>query len=268
MLADFAQWLDAKKPTVVTWNGRSFDMPVITSRALRHGISMPWWFTDRNTRYRHFLDRRALRRDGLPRQTSAPRRTRGSTSTRSSWAFLRARWASTDRRFFRLVHAGKDRRGQYVSCSLCDVAQRPRRSFFGVELLRGTSSTATGLQGARQGDDGVHRDERCAPRLAACSLPASTAVGSCLSAKATFVAMESGGRPWCGGGGCGHGVTSCRRESSSPRRRPHPAPLPGFGRGWRATLSRSPSSPLSRKPGEGPGVRAKPGEGRVRATLG
>jgi predicted PolB exonuclease-like 3'-5' exonuclease len=50
MLLDFAAWLDAKKPTVVTWNGRGFDMPVITSRALRHGVSMPWWFHDRNTR--------------------------------------------------------------------------------------------------------------------------------------------------------------------------------------------------------------------------
>jgi len=53
MLADFALWLDAKRPTVVTWNGRGFDMPVITSRAFKHGISMPWWFNDRNTRYRY-----------------------------------------------------------------------------------------------------------------------------------------------------------------------------------------------------------------------
>jgi hypothetical protein len=53
MLNDFAQWLDAKRPTVVTWNGRGFDMPVITSRALKHGVPMPWWFSDRNTRYRY-----------------------------------------------------------------------------------------------------------------------------------------------------------------------------------------------------------------------
>jgi predicted PolB exonuclease-like 3'-5' exonuclease len=56
ILTDFAQWLDAKKPTVVTWNGRTFDMPVITSRALRHGVPMPWWFSDRNTRYRYSTD--------------------------------------------------------------------------------------------------------------------------------------------------------------------------------------------------------------------
>jgi predicted PolB exonuclease-like 3'-5' exonuclease len=56
MLTDFAQWLDAKRPTVVTWNGRGFDMPVITSRALKHGVTMPWWFSDRNTRYRYSTD--------------------------------------------------------------------------------------------------------------------------------------------------------------------------------------------------------------------
>ncbi len=52
ILADFATWLDRARPCVVTWNGRGFDMPVITSRALKHGIPMPWWFADRNTRYR------------------------------------------------------------------------------------------------------------------------------------------------------------------------------------------------------------------------
>jgi len=52
ILRDFAAWLDRTKPCVVTWNGRGFDMPVITSRALKHGVPMPWWFKDRNTRYR------------------------------------------------------------------------------------------------------------------------------------------------------------------------------------------------------------------------
>ena len=53
MLGDFATYIERTKPTIITWNGRGFDMPVITSRALRHGISMPWWFRDRNTRYRY-----------------------------------------------------------------------------------------------------------------------------------------------------------------------------------------------------------------------
>ena len=34
ILTDFASWLDRARPCVVTWNGRGFDMPVITSRAL------------------------------------------------------------------------------------------------------------------------------------------------------------------------------------------------------------------------------------------
>ena len=53
ILIDFATWLDRSRPCVVTWNGRGFDMPVITSRALKHGVSMPWWFSDRHTRYRY-----------------------------------------------------------------------------------------------------------------------------------------------------------------------------------------------------------------------
>ncbi|MFK5004587.1 ribonuclease H-like domain-containing protein, partial [Klebsiella pneumoniae] len=45
ILADFALYLEKHRPTVVTWNGRGFDMPVITSRALKHAVSMPWWFS-------------------------------------------------------------------------------------------------------------------------------------------------------------------------------------------------------------------------------
>ena len=56
MLTDLAAWLDRTRPCVVTWNGRGFDMPVITSRALKHGVPMPWWFADRNTRYRFTAD--------------------------------------------------------------------------------------------------------------------------------------------------------------------------------------------------------------------
>jgi predicted PolB exonuclease-like 3'-5' exonuclease len=55
-LHDLATWLDRARPTVITWNGRSFDMPVITSRALKRGVAMPWWFSDRNTRYRFSPD--------------------------------------------------------------------------------------------------------------------------------------------------------------------------------------------------------------------
>jgi predicted PolB exonuclease-like 3'-5' exonuclease len=56
ILHDFATWLDRSRPCIVTWNGRGFDMPVITSRALKYGVAMPWWFSDRHTRYRYSTD--------------------------------------------------------------------------------------------------------------------------------------------------------------------------------------------------------------------
>lgn len=56
MVSDLVGWLDEAKPTVVTWNGRVFDMPTIAARALRHGVSMPWWFSSRGTRYRYSTD--------------------------------------------------------------------------------------------------------------------------------------------------------------------------------------------------------------------
>lgn len=43
---------------VVTWNGRSFDLPVLVQRALHHGVSTrAWWASDRGRyRHRHHLD--------------------------------------------------------------------------------------------------------------------------------------------------------------------------------------------------------------------
>jgi 3'-5' exonuclease len=132
MLFDFAQWLDSKKPTVVTWNGRTFDMPVITSRALRHGVPMPWWFTDRNTRYRYSTDghfdlmdfladfgaAKNARLDAYARLVGFP----GKTGVDGSQVLP-------------MVHAGKmDEVNAYC---LCDVVQTAA-IFLRVELLRGS----------------------------------------------------------------------------------------------------------------------------------
>jgi predicted PolB exonuclease-like 3'-5' exonuclease len=51
MLSDFARFTEEHRPTLVTYNGRSFDLPVISLRCLRHGLSMRFAF-DKNFRYR------------------------------------------------------------------------------------------------------------------------------------------------------------------------------------------------------------------------
>jgi 3'-5' exonuclease len=41
-----------ERPTVVTWNGRGYDLPVLMLRSLRHGITQPWYYQQRDVRYR------------------------------------------------------------------------------------------------------------------------------------------------------------------------------------------------------------------------
>ena len=38
---------------LVTYNGRSFDLPVIALRSLCHGVSLGWYYRERNVRYRY-----------------------------------------------------------------------------------------------------------------------------------------------------------------------------------------------------------------------
>jgi 3'-5' exonuclease len=132
MLNDFAQWLDAKRPTVVTWNGRGFDMPVITSRALKHGVSMPWWFSDRNTRYRYSTDGHFDLMDFLADFGAA------KNARMDSYAKLvgfPGKVGVDGSQVLPMVHAG--RLDEVNAYCLCDVAQTAA-IFLRVELLRGS----------------------------------------------------------------------------------------------------------------------------------
>lgn len=53
MLRDFAAYADDKRPHLVTYNGRSFDLPVLAMRCLRHGVALPFYFQDKDYRYRY-----------------------------------------------------------------------------------------------------------------------------------------------------------------------------------------------------------------------
>jgi predicted PolB exonuclease-like 3'-5' exonuclease len=39
--------------TVVTWAGRSFDLPVLAMRALKHGLDWGWYYGNKSLRYRY-----------------------------------------------------------------------------------------------------------------------------------------------------------------------------------------------------------------------
>jgi predicted PolB exonuclease-like 3'-5' exonuclease len=53
LLEEFSRFLGRARPVLVTYNGRSFDLPVIVMRSLCHAISLPWYYRDRDVRYRY-----------------------------------------------------------------------------------------------------------------------------------------------------------------------------------------------------------------------
>jgi 3'-5' exonuclease len=52
ILEDFCQFMDRHRPTMVTFNGRGFDLPVIVSRCLKHAQPFSYYFRDKDVRYR------------------------------------------------------------------------------------------------------------------------------------------------------------------------------------------------------------------------
>ncbi|MEO8706691.1 MAG: ribonuclease H-like domain-containing protein [Kofleriaceae bacterium] len=53
LLQELSLLVGERRPMLVTYNGRSFDLPVIALRALCHGVGMGWYYDDKDTRYRY-----------------------------------------------------------------------------------------------------------------------------------------------------------------------------------------------------------------------
>ena len=53
LLAEVSAFVGTHRPVLVTFNGRSFDLPVMALRALCHGVPMGWYYRDASTRYRY-----------------------------------------------------------------------------------------------------------------------------------------------------------------------------------------------------------------------
>ncbi|HEU0225971.1 MAG TPA: 3'-5' exonuclease [Steroidobacteraceae bacterium] len=65
LLRRFFSGIDKLKPTLVTWNGSGFDLPVLHYRMLRHGVAAPvYWDTgelDRDFKWNNYLNRFHMR---------------------------------------------------------------------------------------------------------------------------------------------------------------------------------------------------------------
>ena len=58
MLEKFARdmdmvWGEGEVIELVTWNGRGFDLPVLSMRSLKHGVPFGWYYASRDMRYRY-----------------------------------------------------------------------------------------------------------------------------------------------------------------------------------------------------------------------
>lgn len=157
MLDDFASWLSRSRPTIVTWNGRGFDMPVITSRTLKHGIPMPWWYSDRNTRYRYTPEGHFDLMDFLA-DFGAAKSTR--LDVYAKLIGFPGKVGVDGSQVAPMVHAGKiDEVNAYC---LCDVAQTAA-IFLRVELLRGVFTRESYTALARRLLAFFEADPRLAP---------------------------------------------------------------------------------------------------------
>jgi len=56
ILEDFSAYVGRHRPQLVTYNGRTFDLPVLAFRSLHHGVPMPWYYQERGMRYRFSED--------------------------------------------------------------------------------------------------------------------------------------------------------------------------------------------------------------------
>lgn len=53
ILIELSRFVGRAKPVLVTFNGRSFDLPVIALRSLSHGVPLAWYYANRGVRYRY-----------------------------------------------------------------------------------------------------------------------------------------------------------------------------------------------------------------------
>jgi 3'-5' exonuclease len=53
IVRDFVAMVGERRPVLVSWNGRGFDLPLVIARCMRHGVIAPWlWDRDFEDRYR------------------------------------------------------------------------------------------------------------------------------------------------------------------------------------------------------------------------
>ncbi len=131
VLRDFARFLDAQRPTLVTYNGRGFDMPVIAARCLRHGQPLTHYYRDRDVRYRFSPDGHLDLMDFIS-DFAAAKRSR--LDVMAKLCGMPGKVGVDGKDVGPLIHAGRIE--EVKNYCLCDVIQTAG-VFLRVQLVRG-----------------------------------------------------------------------------------------------------------------------------------
>ncbi|MBN1610642.1 MAG: ribonuclease H-like domain-containing protein [Polyangiaceae bacterium] len=154
ILNDFAQFLEERRPCLVTYNGRGFDMPVIANRCFRHGITLRHYYAAREVRYRFSPDGHLDLMDYLA-DFGAAKPSRLDVVAKLCGMPGKVGVAGKD--VGPMVHAG--RISEVRNYCLCDVVQTAA-VFLRVQLLRGELGREAYISAMRGLLDLVRTDPR------------------------------------------------------------------------------------------------------------
>jgi predicted PolB exonuclease-like 3'-5' exonuclease len=131
LLTEFAKLLEERRPTLVTYNGRGFDLPVIEMRCLRYGIPLAHYYRSRDVRYRFSPDGHLDLMDFIA-DFGATKMSK--LDIIAKLCGMPGKVGVDGKDVGPLVHAGRIQ--EVRDYCLCDVVQTAG-IFFRVELLRG-----------------------------------------------------------------------------------------------------------------------------------
>jgi len=157
ILRDFVRFVEDKKPDLVTYNGRGFDLPVIASRCLKHGIPFRHYFQAQDMRYRfsasgHF--------DLMDYMTDFGASRAVALDTMAKLIGLPGKVGVDGKDVGPMVHAG--RLSEVEAYCLCDVAQTTG-VFLRVQLVRGMIELGAYRTAMESLMELMGSDERLAP---------------------------------------------------------------------------------------------------------
>lgn len=157
MLQDFTRFLADKRPELVSFNGRGFDLPVLAARCLRHAVPFTYYYRSRDLRYRFSAEGHLDLMDYIA-DFGATKASR--LDVIAKLCGMPGKVGVDGKDVGPLVHAG--RLSEVRDYCLCDVAQTAG-VFLRVQLLRGELTLEQYRVAMRSLLDLVQRDPRLAP---------------------------------------------------------------------------------------------------------